>query len=82
MTKIRKKLGRVCHTIEVDRDDLLNLIRYQAPQICIDFDEAQEQIVKQEFPEKECDFAIIDRSDLATIVKYMAPVGDSLDAND
>ncbi len=81
MKKIQRKLGRVCHTIEVDSDDLLNLIRYQGPQI-IDFDEVQEKIIKQEFPDKECDFAVIDRGDLATIVKYMGPVGDPLDPND
>jgi hypothetical protein len=73
--KIEKKLGRVCDTLEVDKDDLINMVRYVSPQICIDFDDAQEKVVQKAFPGKECDFAIIDKSDLGGIVKYMPPPG-------
>ncbi len=71
--KIKEKFGRVCDTIEVDKTDLINLIRYMSPQICIDFDEKQEQIIKKAFPDKECDFAIIDKNDLGNMIKYMPP---------
>jgi hypothetical protein len=71
--KIRRKLGRVCDTIEVDSGDLINMIKYQGPEICIDFDEEQEKLVKKAFPDKNCDFALIDKKDLGGIMKYMPP---------
>jgi hypothetical protein len=71
--KIKKKFGRVCDNIEVDKDDLINLIKYMPPKICIDFDEKQEQVIKKNFPDNECDFALIDISNLGTIVRYMSP---------
>ena len=71
--KIKKKLGRVCDTLEIDRSDLINIVRYMPPQICIDFDDKQEKIIRKAFPSKECDFAIIDRGDLGTILLYMPP---------
>ncbi len=71
--KIKRKLGKVCNTIEVDKEDLINMVRYLSPQICIDFDAKQEEVVKKAFPGKECDFAIIDVSDLGGMVKYMPP---------
>ena len=74
MEKIERKLGGFgCDTIEVDRGDLINMIRYQGPQICIDFDTDQEQVIQEVFPNKECDFAVIDKSELPRLMKYMAP---------
>jgi hypothetical protein len=71
--KIKKKFGEVCDYIEVQRDDLLQILRYQGPQICIDFDEKQEEEIKKQFPELGCDFAVIDKSELPSLVKYMPP---------
>jgi len=75
--KILKKLNRVCDAIVVDRDDLIDMVRYlspeKTPQICIDFDEQQEAQIRKQFPDKECDFAVIDRSELVNLTKYMGP---------
>lgn len=71
--KIKKKLGRVCNTIRVDAEDLIRIVRYLSPQVCIDFDEKQEEVIKKAFPDMECDFAVIDKSDLGGMVKYMPP---------
>ena len=73
--KIKKKLGKVCDTIEVDREQLENATKYMGPQICIDFDDEQEAIIKKAFPEKECDFAVFNGLAFPGGVRYMAPPG-------
>ncbi len=71
--KIKKKFKRVCDTLEVDESQLANITKYISPKICLDFDDAQEKIVQEVFPEKECDFAMIDISDLGAVILYMPP---------
>ena len=75
--KIRKKFPDAyrpeCNAIEVDPEDLLNIVKYISPQICIDFDDEQEAIIRKVFPRKECDFAIIDSSELLGIMRYLSP---------
>jgi hypothetical protein len=71
--KIKKVLGRDCDTLEIRKDQLIDVVKYMGPSICIDFDEAQEKLIHEHFPKKECDFAIINRSALGLMVRYMPP---------
>jgi hypothetical protein len=77
LAKIKKKFPdqyrEGCNAIEVDVDDLINMVKYLSPQVCIDFDDEQEQVIQDVFPGKECDFAVIDSSELVGIMRYLSP---------
>jgi len=70
-----RKLGMPCDAIVVDRDALIDMVKYQSPRICIDFDEEQEKLIKEFFPEKECDFAIFHRARVPKIIILYMPPG-------
>jgi hypothetical protein len=74
--KIKKKFRINCDHIEIEREQLPNIVKYISPQICIDFDDAQEAIIQKAFPDKECDYMLVTKSNFSTFVMkyYAAPL--------
>ena len=70
---IKKMLGSVCDTIEIEREELTNVLKYIPAPVMIDFDEKQQQLLKKFIPGKQCNFAFIDGNDLCRVLRYMPP---------
>ena len=70
---IKKLLGGACDTLEFDREELTNVLKYMPAPVMIDLDEKQQQVLRKYGQSRQCNFAILDGSDLCRVLRYMPP---------
>lgn len=71
--KLRKVMGGSCRTIEIDKEDLINVLKYIPAPVLIDFDEEQQKILRKALPANKCNIGIIDGKELCNVLRYMPP---------